>query len=292
MIDSDLNTTQDLSQLFPLHNLREISGGSAQVPYHVYDGTILLIGGTARFESVQKLLDGESLEAACTTQDEALISLWLCDFAQSNLGPHKILYAGISVALDALPPVKSRPLAFLDAVLMTPKVGIYFHGAWMDDVRAAIYQTKLLGLDVHLAQGGVTQDPARRSMEFEFWDVSEGETLLSGHVRERAYTTPRPALALLRRLGLPGFLQVSRQPKFSLEVLAPGGSEGTDRERSRRISKIYWQSQHAVTQYFNPQSDQLFLSKVVFPGVEFHPQFVERLEGFKMVYLPPGKSNE
>jgi hypothetical protein len=292
MIDSDLNTTQDLFQVFPLHNLREASGGSAQVPYHVYDGTVLRIGGTAVLEALQALLNDESLEAVCTTQDEALISLWLCDFTQSSLGPHKILYAGISVALDALTPVKSRPLAFLDAVLTVPHVGMYFHGAWMDEVRAAIYQTELLGLDVHLAQGGFTRDPAGRSVEFEFWDVNEGETLLSGQVRERAYTTPRPALALLRRLGLPGFLQVSRQQNFSLEVVAPGRGELTDCELSKRISKIYWQSQRAVTQYFNPQSDHLFLSDAVFPGVEFHPQFVERLEGFKMVYLPPGNSKE
>jgi hypothetical protein len=289
MIDMNLNTPQDLFQLYPLHNLRERAGGNAQVPYHVYDGTILLIGGTGDFEAVQALLREEGLEAVYTTRDEALISLWLCDFTHSSLGPHKILYAGISVALDAVQPVKPRPLALLDAVLMRPQVGMYFQGAWVDKIRAATYQSEMLDLDVHLAQGGIIQDPVRRSMEFEFWDVNEGKTLLSGQVRERAYTKPLPALALLYRFGLPGFLQVSRQPRFSLQVVSHGRGEETDCRLSKRISNIYWQSQHAVTQYFNLQSDQLCLNDAVFPGVEFHPKFVERLEGFKMVYFLPGK---
>jgi hypothetical protein len=290
MIDTDLNTTQDLFQLFPLHNLREVSGGNAQAPYHVYDGTILLIGGTASLEAVKALLSEENLAAVRTTRNEALISLWLCDFTQSSLGPHKILYAGISVALDTVRPVKPRPMALLDAVLKKPQVGIYFQGTWMDEVRAATYQSEMLGLDVHLAQGGIIQDPARRSMEFEFWDVNEGETLLSGKVRGRATTPPRPALALLSRFGFPGFLQVLRQPRFSLQVVAPGKGDETDCMLAKRISKIYWQCQHADAQSFNLQNDQLYLSNAVFPGVDFHPKFVERLEGFKMVYFLPGKS--
>ena len=202
---------------------------------------------------------------------------------------YPILYAGISVALDRVRPVRPRPLALLDAVLMRPQVGMYFHGAWMDTVRAANYQSEMLGLDVHLAQGGFIQESLGRSTEFEFWDLNEGETLLSGEVRERAYTTPLPALALLYRFGLPGFLQVSRQPRFSLQVVAPGRGEETDCRLSKRISNIFWQSQHAVTQYFNLQSDQLRLNNAIFPGVEFHPKFIERLEGFKMVYFLPGK---
>ena len=287
MIDTELNTTQDLFQLFPLHNLREDSGSNAQAPYHVYDGTIILVGGTASLKAVQALLNGENLEAVRTTRNEALISLWMCDFTQSSLGPHKILYAGISVALDTVRPVRPRPRALSDAVLMKPQVGVYFQGAWMDEVRAATYQSEMLGLDVHLAQGGIIQDPARRNMEFEFWDVNDGETLLSGRVHGRATTTTRPALALLRRFGLPGFLQVLRQPRFSLQVVAPGKGDETDCMLSKRTSNIYWQSQHAVTQDFNLQSDQLCLSNAVFPGVEFYPKFVERLEGFKMVYFLP-----
>lgn len=287
MIETNLNTTQDLFQLFPLHNLRGYSGGNAKVPYHVYDGMISLIGGTADFEAVQALLSEESLDAVCTTRGQALMSLWLCDFTQSSLGPHKILYAGISVALERTRPVRPRPLALLDAVLMRPQVGMYFHSAWMDEVRASTYQSELLGLDVHLAQGEIIQDPATRSMEFEFWDVTKGETLLSGKVRRRTYTNLRSVFALISRFGLPGFLQDSHRPRFSLQVVAPGRRGEADCGLSKRLSNIYWQSRHAVTQHFNLESDQLCLSNAIFPGVEFQPRFVERLEGFKMVYFLP-----
>jgi hypothetical protein len=290
MIDTNLNRTQDLFQQYPLRSLREVPGGSAPVPYHVYNGTVLLIGGTANLPSVRALLDDDSLELVCTTRGEALISLWVCNFTQSSLGPHKILHAGISVALDALPPVEPRPLALLGSILTMPQVGMYCQRTWIDEARVAIYQSELLGLNVHMTQGEFSQDPAGRSVEFEFWDVSDGETLLSGQVRERAYTTPRPALALLRRLGLSGYLQVSRRPKFSLRVVVPLGGRRPAGELSERVSQVYWHRQRAVTQFFNPHSDRLVLGSTVYPGIEFHPQFVERLEGFKMVYFLPGKS--
>jgi hypothetical protein len=288
MIDANLNKTQDLFQQFPLRSLQEVPDGV--VPYHVYNGSVLLIGGTANLAPVRALLDNQSLEPVRTTRGEALISLWVCNFTQSSLGPHKVLHAGVSVALDALPPVEAQPLALLETVLTMPQVGMYCQRTWTDEARVAIYQSELFGLDVHLAQGESSQDPLGSSLEFEFWDVSDGETLLSGRVRERAYTTPRPALALLRRLGLSGLLQVSRQPNFSLRVVPPCGKKKPDGRLSERISQIYWRRQRSVTQFFNPHSDRLALSSAVYSGVEFHPQFIERLEGFKMVYLLPGKS--
>jgi hypothetical protein len=299
MIDTNLSKTQDLFQKYPLRSLREFPGGGAPVrdglvPYHVYNGTVLLIGGTANLASVRALLNNQNLEPVRTSAGEALVSLWVCNFTQSSLGPHKMLQAGTSVALGALPPVEPQPLALLGAVLTMPQVGMYCRRTWVDEARVAVYQSELFGLDVHLTQGEFSQDLTGRNMEFEFWDVSDGETLLSGRVRERAYTTPRPALALLRRLGLSGLLQVTRQPNFSLRVVPPlaekkpaGGLSGGF---SERISQVYWRRQRSVTQFFNPHSDRLVLSSAVYPGVEFRPQFIERLEGFKMVYLLPGKS--
>jgi len=285
MILPNLNNSQDLFQQYPLHDLRKIPGGNAPVPYHVYNGTALFIGGTANLKRVRALLARDNLEPVQTARGEALISLWVCNFTRSSLGPHKTLQASISVALETLPPVEPQPLALLATMLTMPQVGIYCQRTWTDKARVAFYQSELLGLDVHPAQGEFSQDPDERSVDFEFWDVSNGETLLSARVRERAYTTPRPALALLRRLGLSGFLQVSRQPRFSLRTVAPCGA-GT---LSERVSLIYWYRQRAVTQFFNPSSDRLFLNNSVYPDVEFRPQFIERLEGFKMVYLLPGK---
>jgi hypothetical protein len=290
MINTNLNKSQDLFKKYPLRSLPGLPGGGAPVPYHVYNGTVLLIGGTASLAAVRGLLEDQSLEPVHTTRGEALISLWVCNFTQSSLGSHKVLHASISVALDPCPPVEPQPLALLGTILKVPQVGMYCQRTWTDEARVALYQSALLGLDVRLAQGESSHDPAGRSVEFEFWDVSDGETLLSGRVRQRAYTTPRPALALLSKLGLSGFLQVSRQPKFAIRVVSPCMEARSAGGLSGRISLVNWQRRRAVTQFFDLHSDRLFLSRDVYPGVEFRPQFVERLEGFKMVYLPPGTS--
>jgi hypothetical protein len=288
MILTDLNEGHDLFQQYPLHDLRKIPGGKVPVPYHVYDGTALFIGGTANLEGVKALLVRDNLEPVQTAQGEALISLWVCNFTESSLGPHKTLQASISVALEPLLPVEPQPLALLATMLTMPQVGIYCQRTWTDKAQVASYQSELLGLDVRPAQGEFSQDADGRRVDFEFWDVSNGETLFSAQLRERAYTTPRPALALLRRLGLSGFLQVSRQPTFASRTVAPCGAGIL----SERVSRLYWCRQRAVTQFFNPSSDRLFLSNSVYPDVEFHPQFIERLEGFKMVYFLPGKPKE
>lgn len=285
MILPNLNASQDLFQQYPLHDLRKIPGGNVPVPYHVYNGTALFIGGTANLERVKKLLARENLNPVQTTLGEALICLWVCNFTRSSLGPHKMLQASICVALEPLPPVEPQPLALLATLLTMPQVGIYCQRTWTDNARVAFYQSELLGLDVRPAQGEFSQDPDERKVDFEFWEVSNGETLFSAQVRERAYTTPRSALSLLRRLGLSGFLQVSRQPRFALRTVAPCGAGSL----SERVSLLFWYRQRAVTQFFDPSGDRLFLNNSVYPDVEFHPQFIERLEGFKMVYLLPGK---
>jgi hypothetical protein len=290
MIDTNLNRTQDLFQRYPLRSLREIPGGSMPVPYHVYSGTVLLIGGTADLASVRALMADKSLEPVRTTRGEALLSLWVCNFTHSSLGPHKILHAGVPTTLAPLSPVEPQPLALLGAILTMPQVGMYSWRTWVDDTRVAIYQSELLGLDAHLAQGEFSQDLAGRTVEFEFWDVSDGETLLTGQVRERSYTTPLPAISLLRRLGLSGFLQVSRQPMFPLRFVAPCVDRKPSDRLSGRVSQVYWHRQRSVTQFYSPPADRLVLGGTVYPHVEFRPQFVERLEGFKMVYLLPGKS--
>jgi hypothetical protein len=295
MVETYLKEPPDIFRQYPLYGLRKISGGSAPVPYHVYDGTALFIGGTAGLASVQALLGEVGLEPLRTTQGEALISLWVCNFTQSSLGPHKWLQASISVALEEhLPPVGSQPAALLKTMLTMPQAGMYCLRTWTDETRVAIFQSELLGMDVHLAQGEFPKNPTGHIAEFEFWDLSNGETLVSAQIRQRACTAPRPALALLRRLGLSGFLQASRQPRPSLRTVTPCGSrwlvDGPSGAEAEQVSQLLWQNQRAVTQFFNPQSDRLFLNDSVYPGVEFHPQFIERLEGFKMVYLLPGNS--
>ena len=56
-----------LFRQYPLTGECTISVGSVPIPYHVYDGWALLIGGTARLESVQALLAGEALAPLTTT---------------------------------------------------------------------------------------------------------------------------------------------------------------------------------------------------------------------------------
>ncbi len=295
MVEMYLKEPPDKIHQYPQYGLRKISGDSVPVPYHVYDGTALFIGGTAGLASVQALLGEVGLEPLRTTQGEALISLLICNFTQSSLGSHKLIQACIFVALEEhLPPVESQPVALLKTMLTMPQAGMYCLRTWTDETRVAIYQSELLGLDVHLAQGEFPKNPTGHIAEFEFWDLSNGETLIGAHVRQRSRTAPRPALALLRRLGLHGFLKVSHQPTPSLLTVTPCGSRlligGPSGAGAEQVSQLLWQNQRTVVQVFNPQSDRLFLNDSVYPGVEFHPQFIERLEGFKMVYLLPGNS--
>jgi hypothetical protein len=79
---------QPLFKKYPLTGKAVISTGEVPVPYHIYDGAGLFIGGVCDYTAARCLLQGEKVFPIRTVDDKAVMGIWVCDFTAASLGPH------------------------------------------------------------------------------------------------------------------------------------------------------------------------------------------------------------
>jgi hypothetical protein len=74
-----------------LTSLKRTSAGLLPVPYHIYDGHALFLGGVADLAGVRDLLASEDVVPVSTTYGHALMGVWVIDGTDASLGPHQEL---------------------------------------------------------------------------------------------------------------------------------------------------------------------------------------------------------
>ena len=87
----------DLFRAFPLGGSRSTSLGNQPVPYHVYDGEVVLMGGSVEASAARSLLAGQSVDLVLDPLGRALACIWVCEFTQASLGPHCELQLSLAV---------------------------------------------------------------------------------------------------------------------------------------------------------------------------------------------------
>jgi hypothetical protein len=80
---------QSIFEQYPLAEQKvQTSTGEQPTPYHIYDGHLMLIGGSADYDAVAALLAGEQVYPAKTESDRALMAIYVADETQASHGPH------------------------------------------------------------------------------------------------------------------------------------------------------------------------------------------------------------
>ncbi|MFN8372580.1 MAG: thiamine diphosphokinase [Anaerolineae bacterium] len=126
----DQNAKQAIrySSSIPL-SVRVLSNGArVPVPYHIYDGSLLFIGGTAALNAVSTLLQSESVTPIQTSDGKALMAVWACDFREASLGAHQELQFSLFVSRTPQVVVRPHPFTILDASAFNPVVRMLCHG--------------------------------------------------------------------------------------------------------------------------------------------------------------------
>ena len=271
-----------LFQRYPLTGECTISVGSVPVPYHVYDGWALLIGGTARLAAVQALLAGEAVTPVVTTAGRALAALWVCDFTQASLGPHRELQLSLLVSTDEpRGPVRAHPLAALRLLAADAGVGMLCHGLWNDAPVAVAYNREVLGLPARRAEGRLSLTP--EALDFAFTDAARGETLAEGHLGAPGRRSMGAGLALARLLGPGGLWRFARQPWIAARVINPVGAVIPGNAAAETFSA----PGRTVLRIFDAAADRLAIPAGAYAGLDFTPGFVEVMQPFRFVYLEP-----
>lgn len=269
-----------LFQRFPLTGTRAISTGEVPVPYHVYDGHGLLLGGTVSATAAAHLMAEEGVKPVLTQAGQALMAIWVCDFTAASLGPHTELQFALLASNQPVAPLPDHPLSLLKALAEIPGVGLFAHGLWNNAASAVAYNRELLGLRAHAAHSTITRAPARET--FVFRDESDA-LIFRGEVTLATRTPPGVAWQMLQLFGIRGSVRLSRQPYLAATVINPVG----DVLPTNAQAKAYVAADTPIVQRWDAATDRLEFGRELYRSLQFQPTFVEQFEPFRFVYLMP-----
>lgn len=274
-------TQHPLFQQFPLNGTATIATGAVPTPYQIYDGYGAFVTGTADLAAVQQLLQPETVLPIQNCQGRALMGIWLCDFTAASLGPHHELQFSIFVSRRPLPPLGAQPLCLPAAMLTQPAIEMLCHGLWNNTPTVVAYNRELLSLNAKLAQSQIRRDPEQLRVEVN--DAPGNASLLTATLCKPGRAALRATFALAGQLGWRKTRQVNQQPWVEMKVVNPVGV-GLPRNA---VAQAMNKNATNTLRYFEPANDSLTIHQSPYRELDFRPQVVQHMRGFKFVYLNP-----
>jgi hypothetical protein len=286
-------TSSALFRAFPIGGSRSTSLGPQPVPYHVYDGEALFIGGWVDPAAARGLIAGQNVEIVTDRRGRALASIWACEFTQASLGPHCELQLSLAVTRStATAPgagqpdlqfsVRASPFELVRLLLLEPGVRLFSAALWNDTPQVVAYNRELLGLDAHLATAHFSRGEEGGFLSFRFEDPA-GRLIFQGDVAPPAVQPLWDSLLVERGLGAAGMRKIASSPWLSTQVMAPGGP----RFAAPSEAQTWLHARSVVLSRFSQAASRLAFGEPFPAGLDFKPAFLEHFTGFEFVYLPP-----
>jgi hypothetical protein len=270
-----------LFRQYPLDGEATISAGAVPTPYHVYDGHGLFIGGTADLAVARELLAGEQVTPVQTDDGRALMGVSIFDFTDASLGAHHELQFSLFVSRTRLLSFSTNRLTLLDLMLTRPGVQMLCHGLWNNTPKVVAYNRELVGLDARRSRSRIER--GADAVRFLIADDRTGVPVLEGRIDRPWRSSLLANLALAARLGLRRMFRLARQPWIRVPVLNPV-SEALPRNA---VAETCTTAESSALRYFDAARDRLAFGATRYRRLQFQPQFVQYLDGFKFVCLNP-----
>lgn len=257
----------------------ELNGETLPTPYHVRDGHLLFLGGTASADVATALLAPLNLRPVLDSEGHALAGVWIGNFHEANLGPHR----EFQISLFATPEPKAttvpaHPYAVFKAMLACPGVVMLCHGLWNDTPRVVAYNRDHLLLDAAPAEARLAGDTSAYAFSFT---LPDGSALTEGRITTRS-PSAADGWALTRYLGLSRLLKIAFAPHSEITVAS------TRRDTAMRTlsSRTYSRFRKQRTRRIDAQ-DSFALNHPRYRDLAFVPQCLQELQGFELVFMPP-----
>jgi hypothetical protein len=266
----------------PIDGKVQIGHEKLTTPYHIYDGSILFIGGRANADAVAELLRHQHLSPILDENRQALVALWICDFTQANLEAHHELQISIFASFQPQEPVRPHPLAIYRLLTLNPHTMMICHGLWNNTERVVRYNQEHLSLDARLCESTFEINRSSGHWRFQFDDAEDQHPLITGNIT----LPPKQPLSMLwqmsRHLGLRGLASTMNQPFIHVPVVNTLSQYAT----RHRIAHTYTKSDQQAIFPFDHTSN-VTIHTPHYQGIHFQPDFVQYNSGVRFVYLRP-----
>lgn len=269
-----------LSERYPPDGEVVVRGEALTTPYHVYDGTLLFIGGTADAGAVKRLLAAEDdLFPIIDTNGRALAGVWIGEFERANLGPHMELQISLFATPGKMPkPVPSHPFSTIRAMLALPETVMVCHGLWNTTNRVVAYNRDVLALDAQWSAGTLSQSGG--AYDFCFTQ-SDGGIIAEGRLgiqRQEAANSRE----MIRHVGFTTLLKAALTPAATIPV----ANTRSEASPGHNVSRTYSRYRRHVTRRFGA-GDSLMIGHARYRDLGFEPALVQHLLGYELVFMRP-----
>ena len=277
-----MRSNHPLFTQYPLDSTIEVDGEALSTPYHIYDGEMVLVGGTADAAAAASLLRGERLTPVLDSHGNALMAVWVCNFTEANLGPHHELQISLFAALEPQPPVLHHPFAIHRLLLLNADVLMVCHGLWNNTMRVVRYNQSHLGLDAHLSASEIDHDKKTGRMTFQVQDAASDHPVAEGGVNIPKRQAASVMWTMVRHLGMQGMMKSAREPFLHVPVVNTRSAYAGD----NCVAHTYTRSDRQIIRLWD-ESDLLTIHHASYAGLNFQPTFVQHSAGIRFVYLRP-----
>lgn len=277
----------DLFRAFPLGGTRETSLGSRPVPLHIYDGEVLLLGGSLDARRAADLLDGQGITPVVDRRGRAPACLWVCDFFRAGLEPHRQLQLSVAVTREPVEPVGDGAFELLRLILAEPGLRLFSAALWTDTAEAVAYHRELFGLDAFPATVNISRGEGDGFFSFRFED-DQGRLIAQGDVAPPREQPFWDGVILERALGAKFVRLLADAPWISTQVMAPGGVHYV----RPCEAQVYLRAGRAVLAQYRQADARLGFGPAFPEKLDFVPTFLEHFLGFQFVYLLPYNSGD
>lgn len=270
---------QQLFQRFPLDGSVFVAGEKLTTPYHIYDGTMLSLGGTVDGEVAARFLKAEDLEPVLDTDGRALAAIWICDFIKANLDAHHELQISLFATRCQVKPVRANEFSFYSALKDIPDIMMVCHGLWNNTERVVRYNQEHLLLNARLAKSKV--DFSGDNWTFEFRDVG-GQLIAEGSVTATRRQRARATWKIAREMGVRGLLNRLRAPFFEMTVV--------NTRRQDEVRNHFCATYTACKKPFircSTNQDLIFIKEPLYAELGFRISVVQMLNDIGFIFMQP-----
>lgn len=270
---------QQLFQHFPLDGRLIVAEEEVSTPYHIYDGTILSLGGTVDGKAAARFLEAEHLRPVMDTDGRALAAIWVCDFTEANLGAHHELQISLFTTRRQVRPLKANAFSYHRALAAMPDLAMVCHGLWNSTQRVVRYNAEHLLLNAKLTQSEV--DFSGDHWTFQFRDAV-GEMIAKGSVPATRRQSAGVTWKIMRQMGTGGLLGLLRAPFFKMPVV----NTRRQGDAFNHVCTTYTACQKPLVRE-TTDKDLITISDSLYSQLDFKVSFVQQLKDIGFVFLRP-----
>ncbi len=271
---------------FPIEGTLPTDYGRLIMPYQVYDGFGVMVGGSLDPVAARHLMVNQDQHPVLSTDRRALAFVRIINITDSCIGAHTEFQLALFIADKPRSDIPYHPFGLLQVIAeRSHEIRVMTHRIWHNSPKATLYHREVLSLRaasatsaVNVSEGAMKFTFSARLEDGEFQPLCAGKLIENPRMSLKATWDLKKLTALVRE-------PLERQKRSYLTYTAVNPI--SDLVTRHHKSTLAIAADRVTLREWDPAYDQMSLSYPEYIDADFQPDFVQRFDGLRFVYATP-----